>query len=223
MSLAALTFALNCAAPTALPPEPQVRDDLKLVIGGGFTPDHLGPEWFAAVEARVAAAPAAYAEALLPPPELPSLAGTLPEALLVRTATGAPEASRAAAQRWIAAVDTAYDAADPDTQGRLADRVAGVSRAADLVHADILEQRPGLESFIATRVRVELVSRSASTCVGEAWEVWASRRTRIDASGRRLAPGERVEANLEVVGEGAVGAVRPVVRCEHTRGSSGPF
>jgi hypothetical protein len=82
-------------ASTEVPDDAQLEADLRLVVGGMFAPDHLGPEAYATIEARLAAHPAAYAEKAgelfgrsPPPPELPLLHTP---ALLARLHAGAPE------------------------------------------------------------------------------------------------------------------------------------
>ena len=89
-------FAPRAPKIAAEPPDDErIEADIRLAVGGMFAPDHLGPEVFAEIEGRMAAAPAAYARnigelygRLPPPPELPSLHVT---ALLVRLHAGAPD------------------------------------------------------------------------------------------------------------------------------------
>lgn len=77
------------------PDDERIEADIHLAVGGTFAPDHLGPEVFAEITGRMAAAPADYARKVgelygrSPPlPELPSLHIT---ALLVRLHAGAPD------------------------------------------------------------------------------------------------------------------------------------
>jgi|GEM_PF-2933657 hypothetical protein len=76
VTLLSVTFAAE-ASP--------VSTDVALVIGGQFSPDHLGPEAYAAVIARVAAAPADHLQALTAQVRVASTAQLLtlwPSALL---------------------------------------------------------------------------------------------------------------------------------------------
>ncbi len=93
--------AARTPSSTDVPDDAQIEADLRIVVGGTFAPDHLGPEAYDAIEARLAAHPAAYAAKageifghMPAPQELPGLHTT---ALLVRLHAGAPEETGVAA------------------------------------------------------------------------------------------------------------------------------
>jgi hypothetical protein len=123
------------AKPAEAPGAAQIEQDIHLAVGGNFSPDHLGPEAFEAIERRMAAAPAAYARKVgelygrsPPPPELPHLHTT---ALLVRLHAGAPAETSASAHALLSAF------------GRL---VATLDRGSP-ARARALEQMPMLEAL----------------------------------------------------------------------------
>ncbi|HEY3355806.1 MAG TPA: hypothetical protein VGQ83_21315 [Polyangia bacterium] len=120
-----------------LPPRPApvaavTPDDVRFVVGGMFSPDHVGPARFEAVRARVAARGAEALDALAAllaaaAPEL--LSTSWPSALLELTHASAPQRSVEAAQATVAA----YAAAER--------RLGPAATAEERAHGERLAQR----------------------------------------------------------------------------------
>ena len=102
--------------------ETEVEHDLRLMIGGMFAPDHLGPDVYAQILARAHAhaRPTVYASVLVDRiigehPEASWLSSTYVAATLEHL--GAPELSHAAAQRLVPHFEGALKAATPPPAG----------------------------------------------------------------------------------------------------------
>ena len=128
---ATATTTATAPAPGAL-----VLDDLALICGGMFAVDHLGPEAFESVRARVLAQTPTYLEALGPffgACDDHCLGARHPMAILSLAAESEADGARAAGCRLIPTYEAALgrSARDADLAARLRDRLAGVASFAE--------------------------------------------------------------------------------------------
>ncbi|MBO9402621.1 hypothetical protein [Shimia sp. R9_3] len=105
-------------------PIAKIREDLALIVGGGFTPDGIGPDAYEAVAARAKAEPKRYLNALIQT----YLGGDFDARMLSRLRPGAalellaesdPETIGATAAKLLAHLDgllVIYDSATDKTQ-----------------------------------------------------------------------------------------------------------
>jgi len=133
------------AAPSASPAEEapdagddQVEADVRLMVGGMFAVDHIGPEKYEQVNRRFEARPRAYvseAVRLARTLEHRRLASVFIPSLLERAARHEPEATRAAAQAMLplyrrAIQEATASPSDEYERKRLEERLRAVERLA---------------------------------------------------------------------------------------------
>lgn len=139
----ATATASATAAPAPAPaPAALVLDDLALICDGMFAVDHLGPEAFESVRARVLAQTPTYLDALGPffgACDDHCLGARHPMAFLSLAAESEADGARAAGCRLIPTYEAALErsAHDADLAARLRDRLAGVASFADCSAAAI--------------------------------------------------------------------------------------
>lgn len=93
-------------------PNDRIRADLRLILGGRFSPDSVGPEIYDDIVRRLREQAATYLDAfdhLLDDPEIPPqvLAEMRAPALLHLLRDAAPERVRESATRWLEGLDRA--------------------------------------------------------------------------------------------------------------------